>query len=394
MTLIDRTLSVGQEDILDLSQHTVELVLSPAEMRQVNPSDAFAAGMRIGSTVLPAEAALPPGIAEGASLLCVEVVPGSVSSIARIADIRRAYPELPVIAAVRNPPLGVIRTLLRLGVRDVIELPIDMAQLAEAVCDHLTVGVARRGVRGRLISIVKSTGGVGATNVGVHLASALATQARPTCMFDLDVQFGNAATYLGAPSGSSLTNLMEGGRRVDVDFLRAVAVTLPSGLRFVPPPPEIGPLEALDLDQLERVLRVARSDHDFVIADMPSNWANWTLGVVAQSDLILLVVNLTIASLRQGRRQLQLLEQQGFAMSKVVVLVNRVERRLFKTISLEDAAKALGHPVSLSVHNDYPLMSAANNQGVVVTDINRRSTVAKDFARIAEEMAMLVGGEE
>jgi pilus assembly protein CpaE len=123
---------------------------------------------------------------------------------------------------------------------------------------------------------------------------------------------------------------------------------------------------------------------------MPANWANWTLSVVAQSDLVILVVNLTIASLRQGTRQLHLLRSQGVDSAKIVVLVNRVEQRLFKTIDLEDAAKALGHPVKLSVHNDYASMSAANNQGVIVNELNRKSKVVRDFKAIAEQLPSLI----
>lgn len=402
MSLIDRQISRNEKGVLDLSQHKIELVLSRAESSALDKAEAAATGLSLVITELELDAPLPEAIAARAAILCIEAAPSSQASIDRIAKARREHPDLPIVAAVRDADLTLVRALLRQGVRDVVALPISARQLGESLCDLLSdmhPAAKENGPRGQLISVVKSIGGVGATNVGVHLATALAeahagSADKGTCLFDLDVQFGNASTYLGAPAGPSLQDLLDGGTRVDRDFLRTIATTLPTGLHFVAPPPEIGPLEAIDAEQLQRILGVARAEYDHVIADMPGNWANWTLSVVAQSDVILLVVNLTIASLKQGKRQLHLLRTQGIDPKRIVVLVNRVEQRLFKTIGLEDAAKALGHPVDLWVHNDYALVNAANNQGIVVSELNRRSKVAKDFARIAETLPALVGGKD
>jgi pilus assembly protein CpaE len=362
VTLFDRKLSSKEEGVVDLSQHRIELVLSRAEVAQLDSPEVLTTGMAVAVNPLEPDMPLPDEIARRARILCIEVKPGLPASIDRIARLRREHPDVHVIAAARNADFALVRALLRQGVRDVVELPVATRQLSEAVGDILAeirLNSHKEGKQGRFISIVKSIG-------------------------------GNAATYIGAQTSPSLSELLEGGARIDADFLNTVTATLPSGLNFVPPPQEIGPLEAIDEAQLQRILRVARAEFDYVVADMPANWANWTLAAVAQSDLIILVVNLTIASLRQGRRQLQLLRSQGIEAGRITILVNRVEQRLFKSIGLEDAAKALGHPADLFVHNDYALMNAANNQGIVVSELNPRSKVAKDFARIAESVPALV----
>jgi pilus assembly protein CpaE len=393
--LIDR-FGTLEDGALDLSRHRIELVLGEAEMSHLDPREELSGGMAIATHQVEPERALPEPIARQAEVVCIEVKPGCALSVERISHLRRDYPELPVVAAVRHPDVALVRALLRQGVKDVVELPISLRQLGEAVRDllaHRHDAPRTSARRGSLISVIKSIGGVGATNVVVQLATALVEgeAGRKACLFDLDIQFGNAATYLGVTQGSSLNELLEGGNRVDKDFLDALTTSLPSGLKFVSAPQEIGPIEAINADQLTHVLGVARGQFDYVLADMPANWANWTLSVVAQSDIIILVVNLTIASLRQGKRQLDLLRSQGIAPARIAVVANRVEQKLFKPISLDDAAKALGHPVSHFVHNDYALMSAANNQGLVVSALNRKSKVARDFARIAESLVEQVG---
>lgn len=387
-----------EEGLLDLSHNQIAIVLSAEEAAGAGRIAAAGDGMSAVVSVLEAEAPLNPALVENAAILCLEVRSGSPLSIERIARVRADHPRLPVIALVRDADLVLVRALLRQGVRDVVQLPLSPSQLTESISETLAemkTSAPMHVRHGRLISVVKSIGGVGATNVAVNLASALAQQdGTSACLFDLDVQFGNAATYLGAPAQPSLTDLLDGGARVDGDFLNTVTAKLPSGLGFVPAPQDIGPLEAIDDIQLQRILQTARGEFDYVVADMPANWANWTLSAVARSDLIVLVVNLTIASLRQGKRQLQLLLGQGIERSRIVVLANRIEQRLFKPIDLEDAGKALGFPITLSVHNDYALMSAANNQGVIAGDFNRKAKVSRDFVRIAESVSSMLPRKE
>ena len=392
MGRIDHSLELSKEEILDLSEYKIEIVLSEAEIAVLDRVDGAASKLTVAINPLDLAAPIPVELAQGASVLCVEVDPKSRQSVARIAALRAEQPDLPIIALVREADLSLVRALLRQGVNDVIELPLSITQLTESVSDLVAnrKGQTPRSSRkvGRLISVVKSIGGVGATNVAVNLASTLASEGdQRACLFDLDVQFGNAATYLGAAAEPSLTELLDGGARIDGDFLRTVMSVVAGGARFVPAPAEILPIEAIDEAQLRHVLQTARGEFEFVVADLPANWANWTLSVVSQSDLIILVVELSVGSLRQGKRQLQLLKAQGVDGSRIAILVNRVEKRLFKTIGLDDAAKVLGHPVQFHVHNDYPLMSAANNQGVVVADLNKRSALARDFARTAQAVA-------
>jgi len=378
---------LGAEEILDLSQHKIEIVLGEAEIAKLEEADPAAAGLAV--TVRPVEltAAVPRGIAEGASILCVEVDARVPRSLARIADLRADHPELPIIALVRDADVTLVRALLRQGVNDVVDLPLSIRQLTESaggILGALSPKAAPSGRKaGQLIAVVKSIGGVGATNAAVHIATGL----EGACLFDLDVQFGTAATYLGAPSEPSLSQLLDGGVRVDGEFLRTVATRVAGGASLVPAPPEIRPIEAVDDMQMRRILRTARGEFDHVVVDLPANWANWSLAAAAEADIVILVITLSIASLRQGKRQIQLLRDQGVDPAKILVLVNRVEQRLFKTIGLDDAAKALGHPVTLSVHNDYPLMSAANNQGILVGELGKRSKIARDYARIAETIA-------
>jgi pilus assembly protein CpaE len=104
---------------------------------------------------------------------------------------------------------------------------------------------------------------------------------------------------------------------------------------------------------------------------------------------VLLVVELTIASLRQAKRQLVFLESQGLASLPIHIVLNRIEKKLFRPISFVDAEHALGHAISFGIVNDPVLVRTALDQGVLIDEIKPGSKVARDIEAIVEKCETL-----
>ena len=377
---------VSEEWVLDLKSRCVLLVLSEAEMTNANIDAVNMPQQMLVSTLLP-DAEIPVEQIAQASLLVLEIKPELPGSLERFEALRQLYPDLPVIAAIRNADLPLVRTLLKKGVRDVVGLPLSHAELASIIneiCEQLDARGASDIQQGQLVTVLKSIGGVGATTVATHLASELAArnEGRGVCLIDLDLQFGNAAAYLGLSAQLSIADLIAAGSRIDGELLKSVASKSDAGLNVIAAPLDIVPIESVNADQIMRIIDLARAEYDHVVLDLPTNWTNWTLSLVAASDAIFLVAELSVASLRQAKRQLQLLDSQNIAGSHINVVANRVEKRMFRTIDLDSAAQALGHPIALSIHNDYPLVRAAHDQGVLIRAIRAKSKIAGDIENL------------
>ncbi|MBL0925054.1 MAG: AAA family ATPase [Sphingomonadaceae bacterium] len=385
--------ALPEDWILDLDRQSVLLVLSEAEMVAAQLDAVDAGAMPILLNTLPVDAEIPVSALANASILVLEVSPGYPASLERLSAVRDLYPRLPVIAAVRDANLPLVRTLLKQGVRDVVGLPLPHAELVEMLKEisaELQAELSSEVQQGQLVTIMKSIGGVGATTVATHLASELAARntGRGVCVFDLDLQFGDAASYLGLSNQLSIADLLEAGSRIDGELLRSVVTTTPQGLNVIAAPADMMPIEAVNADQILRIIDLARQEFDFVVIDLPTNWTNWALSLVARSTAIFLIVELSVASLRQAKRQLQLLDNQGIRGDHVNIVANRVEKRLFRTIDLESAAQALGHPVELSIHNDYPLVRAAHDQGVLIQQIRAKSKIVGDIANFLPRLGV------
>ena len=377
------TLNVGDEGI--------HLILSEREVQASDIMGDRLSGQALMLSMLPPAADLPASILAEAQAIILELEPDSDASMKRLIALRAAYPKLKLVAAVRDAQIPVVRALLRSGINDVVALPLQAEELT-AILDDLRASIAADGgggvKTGRLVSVIKSVGGVGATTVATQAASLHArsakAEAKEICLFDFDIQFGNAGTFMGISSPLTLADLLTGGSRVDRELLRTVTVETPTGLRVVTAPSEIMPIEAVNPDQVFRVIELAQQNFDTVYLDLPGNWTNWSMSLVARSQVIFLVVELTIASLRQARRQIALLKSQDIDPSRIHVIANRVEKKFFRAIGLEDAAAALDHPVNLSIANDFPLVSSALDQGVLIQDLKARSRVCKDLQDIVD----------
>ncbi|KKW92913.1 AAA family ATPase [Sphingobium chungbukense] len=377
------TLNIGDEGI--------HLILSEQEVQASDILGDGLSGQSLTLSMLPSAAALPSQMVAEARAIILEVEPDSDASMKRLIALRAANPKLRLVAAIRDAQIPVVRALLRSGINDVVALPLQASELT-SILDELRAAIAAdtgsEVKTGQLVSIIKSVGGVGATTVATQAASLHARSARQegseVCLFDFDIQFGNAGTFMGISSPLTLADLLTGGNRVDQELLRTVTVETATGLRVVTAPPEIMPIEAVNADQVFRVVELAQRSFDTVYLDLPGNWTNWSMSLVARSQVIFLVVELTIASLRQARRQIALLRSQDIDPSRIHVIANRVEKKFFRAIGLEDAAAALDHPVSLSIANDFPLVSSALDQGVLIQELKARSRVCKDLQDIVD----------
>ena len=344
---------------------------------------------------LTPDAVLPLDEFAGGGLVVLQVDPAHASSVQRLADLRQKRPDLPVVVALRESDVGVVRTLLRRGVSDVVSLPFDSAELVESLHDVAAKAAPSAPVsQGTMTALVRSSGGVGATTVLTHLAAEMAERSGrkgSICLIDLDVQSGDAASYLGLNPSTGIGDLMDAGESVDEDVLRVASVDSGHGFRLVAAPREIAPLEVMDVDQLLRVLQLARQKFDHVLVDLPAGWTNWSLSAALACSRVLFLTDNTVASLRQTKRRIELLQSMDIERDALGVVVNRAEKKLFQTIGAGEVEATLKIEVLAMLAADEQAMRQAQEEGVLVSKVNRRSKFARDIEGLA---AFLLGTED
>jgi pilus assembly protein CpaE len=367
-------------------EQAVHLYLSGAEGDAAELATARVMGCPVSLNILPTTDWISPDELSNASAAVIQVDADSAASIKRFQKLAASV-DTPLIAACYEPPLALVRSLIRSGAHDVVPLPLSFEDVETSLAP-LTEQASKRSeaaaaTTAKLISVIKSDGGVGATALLTQLAIRFVAnevaRGREACLIDLDVQFGDVAFQLGLSPKFSLTDLLDAGTRLDGDLLRATTIEHASGLKVIAAPGEMMPLEGVSSDHVLSVVDLATREFGTVFVDLPTNWTNWSLSIVARSDLVILVTELTVAGLNRARRQLNLLRSQDLGNVEIRVVVNRYEKSLARTISLADAAKALGREVNYTVANDFPLVRGAIDRGIPIDEIKRKSAVGKDL---------------
>jgi pilus assembly protein CpaE len=381
-------------------ENSVHLYLSGAEGDAADLISARVANFPVSLSIVPVSDWIDPEQLSLAAAAVIEVDPGSPASLRRFEKLAAATKK-PLIAAAYDPPLALVRTLVRAGAHDVVPLPLDVADLetsllpvADEIRRHEAVASS---ANGKLVAVIKSVGGVGATAMLTQLALRAAENeakyGREVCLIDFDLQFGNAAFQLGLRPTLTIFDLIDAGDRLDSELLRATTTDHPSGLKIVAAPNSMMPLDALTSEQLIAILDIAKHEFGTVFVDLPANWTNWSLSLIAQADLVLMVTELSVTGLHRARRQLDLMREQDLTSVDLRLVVNRFEKGLLRTVRYSDVQKALGREVAYTIANEPGVMHPAIEQGVPIAEIRRKSAVGKDIDMLEAGIAGILGRE-
>jgi pilus assembly protein CpaE len=347
-------------------------------------------GARLRTAIAPRlELATLYGLESDVVFLEVDV--GDPKELQVLAEFVADRATAPVVVTSPRLDVAAMREFMRIGVNDVVPQPFDPGELAEA----LRQAMARRpaapakvsGERGLVIGFISSGGGVGVTSLVVQGACALARRKgmERLCVLDFDIQFGCTGLLLDTEPKSSVMDLIQSPERLDGTLLRGAMVRAHDRFDLLGPPPTVYPVDTIDPAAIIATIGTASHEYACTLIDLPLLWAHWTHAALRASSAIVLVVQLSVPSLRQGRRQLDMLRQEELDDVPVVVVANRVSGGFFSRggVSLKAAEKALGRKVD-HVVPDSPAIKAAAEAGVPLGEVSGGRGVEKKLVQIME----------
>jgi pilus assembly protein CpaE len=333
-------------------------------------------------------------LAKHADVLIVDIDPEDTDDMAVLTGLsqRGDGSPVPVVATAESISPLMLRRLLRDSIDDFIPQPITGPEVLEAlrtaIAKHDRPGQKDRTARGAVLTFMRASGGMGATTLAINTAHVLTQttggDARRVCLLDLDPQFGSAALCLDLAYGHGIVDIVRSPARLDGELLRGAMLQHRSGLHVLTAPNIPMPLEALHPEVVAQIIDVAQREFDYVIIDLPRALTNWTEVVFTASAMLALVVQLTVPALRQARRLIDMLQDEGHYALPLALILNRYVRKWNEFLGIKNAEKALGRKVDHVIANDFELVSSALNEGVPATAINRRSKFCRNITEMVE----------
>jgi pilus assembly protein CpaE len=342
-------------------------------------------------------------VLKDADILILDVDPRSDEEMNHLRKVMQTeFPGTPVVATATDASLQDVRQLMHLGVIDFVPQPITQSDLKtaleHAVRTRKSVAEPAAAEHGHIVSFLKAGGGVGASTLAVQSACLLASRKNAeksqVCLIDLDLQFGTDALYLDLDNRVGVADLLETPDRIDRELLNSVMGHHPSGVELLAAPRDVVALESLHATDLERCLKLVRNEYRTIFLDLPSAWTPWSYAAVRNSDLLILVIQLTVAGVRQARRQIEALQVHGLGDVPLKVALNRFEKGWGKSVDVKDAEKALGRKFDYFIANDYSTVNDALNQGVALSAIKKNSKVEQSLQKMIDDTIKTITGEE
>ena len=311
-------------------------------------------------------------------------------------------PDVGAILIADNLSTEVFQQAMRSGFRDVLGAPVDTGQLNEAVrrvaqslavpSQGVTPGYAAPiieedlGKRGQVITVFSTKGGAGKSVLAANLGVLLAQRASGTvALVDADLQFGDIAVMLKLAPQHTIVDAVGSFDRLDVGFLESLLATHgPSGLKVLPAPLEPAFADQIGAEQMHKIIELLRSFCDFVVVDTPAYFNDVVLGLIEDSDDVLLVAGMDIPNIKNVKIGLQTLRLLNTPMSKIHLILNRANSKV--KLEVSEVERTLQVKADALIPSDVVVPQSVNKGTPVVIDAPR-SSIAKSLELLADRFA-------
>lgn len=209
---------------------------------------------------------------------------------------------------------------------------------------------------GELIAVLSGKGGTGKTSVCAAVSTSLARMGHRVLAIDCDMGLQNLDISLGLSDTGAISflDVCEGGYGLE----QAAKHHRFESLCFLTAPLNRTP-ESVDPESFRDMVRRARREFDYIFLDAPAGIDAGFELAAKYADRCLIVTGADPAAIRDAARAAQRLELMG--KQNVKLIVNRVSRRLFSTMSVtvDDVMDTAGLPLIGVVPEDQNVTLAA-----------------------------------
>ncbi len=317
-----------------------------------------------------------------AEVMVVNLDPNPEGLLKVVKEVTAKHPEMSIFGISAKEDSQLILSSIRAGVREFMVRPLKRDQLTGSF--SRTVKRRKGGFkRGRILSVVGSTGGSGSTTLATNLACELTGLSRHgVVLVDLDFLDGHVATLLGITPQFNITDLCGVDDEIDRVMVEKALVKHSSGLFVLNSPCRFIQSHQDALERSAVVINMLTENFEYVVCDgiTRNDVVNHT--VLDMTDTIVLVFQTMLHSLQNTDRFLEKLEKEGYNLDRVELVINRYAREN-STLSLQDAEERLGREISILVPSDWKTVSKAADLGRPVSINNPKSKVRESLYKLA-----------
>lgn len=325
-------------------------------------------------------------------VLLLHYIPGyaELEHLAEAAFNKR----LPLIVLGPADDPDAMRLAMRAGASDYISQPLQQADLLGALERIREQLKDKTSDRGRLVTVMNSKGGSGASFIATNLAYSISQEKKTrSILVDFDLQFGGLSRYLDLYPKRGLVEALEATGDMDEVSAEAYITTHQSGLRLLAAPTDRLLLSRdAPVEQVDALLQILQRNNDYVIADVPRRIDTFTATILEHSDEILMLVQPSLSHINDAARMIQLITKElAVPMDRLRLIVNRHTKN--SLIDIDDIKGALKIEQISVIPNQYKLVSESIDSGIPLMQSSKNSAAGKAIKRLQNSVCGIDEGK-
>lgn len=203
---------------------------------------------------------------------------------------------------------------------------------------------------GKVYSVVGTRGGVGATTIALNLAGVFADMAPKlqVALVDVDPHGGSIALSLDLDPSRGMREALENPSRIDALFIDRVVSKPMKNLSVLSSEEALHDQIVVHDEALATLMRELKAKFDIILLDLPRELNAFQRGCLQQSDAVVLVSELSLVSLRDGLRIMDLM-RESLKIKPPVIVANRAGLASKIEMQVNDFEKGVNGKVAVKV---------------------------------------------
>ncbi len=277
------------------------------------------------------------------------------------------------------------RELVRRGVNDYVIGPVAALDIVRSICslfsasDTVTVG--------RVIAVVGSKGGVGASTVAHNVAWSIARNFKlDTVVIDLDLAFGTAGLDYNQDPVQGIANAVFQPDRPDSGLIDRLLSRCGDHLSLLAAPATLEKVYDFGANAFDAIFDTLRMTTPCIVLDIPHQWTAWTRRALEAADDIVIVAEPDLANLRNAKNILNTLKASRPNDQVPLFCLNQVGMPKRPEIDRRSFAKTLECQPLAVIPFDSRLFGTAANNGQMIAELSANHRTSKLFLDMARQL--------
>jgi pilus assembly protein CpaE len=315
-----------------------------------------------------------------AELVVVSLGPDPERGLETMRQLRRTAGCFIVMVGPVTDPKLILRALHH-GADHFVDQA-DLETEIEAALSRLKIKQQTAAPAGRLVAVLASSGGSGASTVAVNVATILARENQKCALLDLKTGRGDQAALLDLKPAFNLADLSLNVGRLDRAMFEKMLVPHSSGVHLLAAPRTFGEIRVVTTQGVGQALTMARTYFPYAVVDLEDCFHEEQILALRQAFVILLVSRLDFTSLRNARRILEHLGELDVPRTRVRLVINRYGQP--NELPVAEAEEALGEKLAHFIPDDPKTINRANNAGIPAVIKAPSAKVSQSFFQLAK----------